>query len=382
MAQESQEPSFHYSILERLGIGWRDSVCQSNEKRVKEYDRQLEEALEYEEEYLKQWRNRDDSLDVVLARRSYEKGFATDNGKTQLAVSIPIEEPLQSLLAEARDDVVNCVLLLSGMHSRSEATDAENSSTWIPEVAHIPQKDMHITVCIPSLWREPDADPKAHAEYNSQVIKALEHVAADHEAFVLEVDRIMLAKDGSLLALFRTVGTSDSDKGLREPGVLSDRASAEMDPMTALRTDVLYVFLEKKLSHVQRKDELDLAAVHEHPKLLRQATIVRTVGGSAHGYVHCSLSRLALGPELTKKQLDLKHLHRICRSWTAKLAGRRMAVRGFILSEMTGLGEGGNKNPFDKARWLQGISLNNKEGFLAVRRSWLHALGGCFPWCS
>ena len=181
--------------------------------------------------------------------------------------------------------------------------------------------------------------------------KALEHVAADHEAFVLEVDRIMLAKDGSLLALFRTVGTSDSDKGLCEPGVLSDRASAEMDPMTALRTDVLYVFLEKKLSHVQRKDELDLAAVHEHPKLLRQATIVRTVGGSAHGYVHCSLSRLALGPELTKKQLDLKHLHRICRrhtnkvtsfstcqfnralalaparSWTAKLAGRRMAPR-------------------------------------------------------
>ena len=25
-------------------------------------------------------------------------------------------------------------------------------------------------------------------------------------------------------------------------------------------------------------------------------------------------------------------------------------MRGFILSEMTGLGEGGNKNPFDKAR--------------------------------
>ena len=32
----------------------------------------------YEEEYLKQWCNRDDSLDVVLARRSYEKGFATE----------------------------------------------------------------------------------------------------------------------------------------------------------------------------------------------------------------------------------------------------------------------------------------------------------------
>ena len=40
------DDSFHYSILERLGIGWRDSVCQSNEKRVREYDRQLEEALQ------------------------------------------------------------------------------------------------------------------------------------------------------------------------------------------------------------------------------------------------------------------------------------------------------------------------------------------------
>ena len=115
-------------------------------------------------------------LTVESHSPSHWLGFGAlseDNGKTQLAVSIPIEEPLQSLLAEARDDVVNCVLLLSGMHSRSEATDVENSSTWIPEVAHIPQKDMHITVCIPSLWREPDADPKAHAEYNSQVIKAL-----------------------------------------------------------------------------------------------------------------------------------------------------------------------------------------------------------------
>ena len=239
--------------------------------------------------------------------------FTKDNGKTQLAVSIPIEEPLQSLLAEARDDVVNCVLLLSGMHSREEAADIEKSSTWIPEVAHIPQKDLHITVCIPSLWREPDRDPAAHSKYNGQVCHALRHVAAEHEAFVLEVDRLMLSKDGSLLALFRTVGARDSDAGLQEPEVLSDRSSTDMDPMTALRADVLYVFLEKKLSHVQRKDELDLAAVHEHPKLLRQATIVRTVGGSAHGYVHCSLSRLALGPDQTKTPLDLKHLHRICR---------------------------------------------------------------------
>jgi len=376
--------AFHYSLLERLGIGWRDSVCQSNEKRVKEYDRQLEEALEYEMEYTREWEARSDvAVDLVENRRAYHKGFVTDSGKTQLAVSIRIEEPLQSLLAEARDDVVNCLLLLSGMHSRQEAADIESSSTWIPEVAHIPQKDLHITVCIPSLWREPNENPTVHDQYNAQVAAALRMAASDHEAFVLEVDRLMLGKDGSLLALFRTVGESSDDGGLKEPGVLSDRASMEMDPMTALRADVLYVYLQNKLSHVQRKDELDLAAVHEHPKLLRQATIVRTVGGSAHGYIHCSLSRLALGPGQTTKAIDLKHLHRICRSWTARLAGRRMAVRGFVLSEMTGLGEGGNKNPFDQARWQQTISLNNKQGNLAVRQSWLQRMNcACFPWCS
>eukprot|EP00435_Cladocopium_sp_Y103_P019283 s711_g4.t1 len=83
---------------------------------------------------------------------------------------------------------------------------------------------------------------------------------------------------------------------------------------------------------------------------------VKTVGGSAHGYIHCSLCRLAVAPELTKRP-DWKAIHRVCRSWTAKLAGRRMAVRDFTLSEMTGLGQGRNKNPFDKA-WLSCTAAN------------------------
>ncbi|CAJ1426305.1 unnamed protein product [Effrenium voratum] len=333
----------------------------ANDKRVKEYDRQLEEALDYEEEYKTACANSVTREEMLDKRRSYEKIFVTEPGKTQLAVSIPIEAPLQGLLAEARDDVVNCLLLMSGMHSREEAGDMETSSTWIPDFAHIPQKDLHITVCIPSLWREPGCDPKAHDLYNAAVGTALRTVAADHEGFVVELERIMLSKDGSLLAVFRTVGPTGTCHE-----ILSDRASEALDPMTSLRSDVLYVFLEKKLSHVQRQNELDLLQAHQHPHLLRQATIVKTVGGSAHGYIHCSLSRLAVAPELTKKPLELKLLHRVCRSWTAKLAGRRMAVRGFTLSEMTGLGQGKNKNPFDKARWprarLQQISLNQRGG--------------------
>ncbi|CAK9017313.1 unnamed protein product [Durusdinium trenchii] len=336
-----------HSILERLGIGWNDSVGEANEKRVKEYDRQVEEALDYVETYRKDWEKKAKQVQapgaLIEQRRAYEKGFVTEKGKTQLAVSIKIEEPLRSLLAEAREDLVNC-LLSEG--SRSRAEEIEDSPTWVPDFAHIQDADLHITVCIPSLWREPASDPSAHDSYNREVGAALRTIAADHEAFVLELDRFLLSKDGSLLGLFRTVGEASGDT---KADILSDRASDTLDPMTSLRSDVLYVFLEKKLSHIQRQNELDLAHAHEHPHLLRQATIVKTVGGSAHGYIHCSLCRLALAPELTKQPVNWKLLHRLCRSWTAKLTGRRMAVRAFTLSEMTGLGQGRNKNPFDKA---------------------------------
>ena len=361
-----------HSILERLGIGWSDSVCEANEKRVKEYDRQLEESLDYVETYQKEWEKIDSTKaeTMIAHRRAYERGFNTEAGKTQLAVSIKIEEPLRSLLEEAREDLVNCLL----GEGQVKADHLEESPIWIPDFAHIRAADLHITVCIPSLWRQPASDPAAHDAYNREVASALRSIAGDHEAFVLELDRILLSKDGSLLGLFRTVGEHSEMKA----DILSDRASSTLDPMTSLRSDVLYVFLEKKLSHIQRQNELDLAHAHEHPHLLRQATIVKTVGGSAHGYIHCSLCRLALAPELTKKPIDWKSLHRLCRSWSARLAGRRMAVRGFILSEMTGLGQGRNKNPFDKARWLDEISLK-QTGPLAPR-SWLRQLFGCFPW--
>lgn len=358
-------------LLERLGIGWKDSVSEANEKRMKEYDRQLEEALDYVEEYNKYWETaRELDLQAMLEkRRLYEKGFVTEDGKTQLAVSIRICEPLRRLFAEAREEVLRSL-------TEEPAADVERSPVWVPDFAHIQDEDLHVTVCIPSLWREPKKGP-AHDAYNREVAKALHTIAADHEAFVLEVDRLVLTKDGSLLALFRTVGATDG-KVVPVHDILSDRGSDTLDPMTSLRSDVLYVFLEKKLSHIQRQNELDLAQVHEHPHLLRQATIVKTVGGSAHGYIHCSLCRLAVAPELTKRPVDWKAIHRVCRSWTAKLAGRRMAVRDFTLSEMTGLGQGRNKNPFDQARWLEEIQLKQTTGPLA-QRSWLRSLLPCFP---
>lgn len=361
-------------LLERLGIGWKDSVSEANEKRMKEYDRQLEEALDYVEEYNKYWETASElDLQAMLEkRRLYEKGFVTEDGKTQLAVSIRLCEPLRRLFAEAREEVLRS---LTGEESAAQA-DVERSPVWVPDFAHIQDEDLHVTVCIPSLWREPNVGP-AHDAYNREVAKALHTIAADHEAFVLEVDRLVLTKDGSLLALFRTVGATDG-KVVPVHDILSDRGSDTLDPMTSLRSDVLYVFLEKKLSHIQRQNELDLAQVHEHPHLLRQATIVKTRGGSAHGYIHCSLCRLAVAPELTKRPVDWKAIHRVCRSWTAKLAGRRMAVRDFTLSEMTGLGQGRNKNPFDQARWLEEIQLKQTTGPLA-QRSWLRSLLPCFP---
>eukprot|EP00435_Cladocopium_sp_Y103_P005700 s550_g1.t2 len=240
-------------LLERLGIGW------------KEYDRQLEEALDYVEEYNKYWETASklDLQAMLEKRRSYEKGFVTEGGKTQLAVSIRIPEPLRCLFAEAREEVIRALT------ESEESMDVESSQVWVPDFAHIQDADLHVTVCIPSLWREPNVGP-AHDAYNREVANALHTIAADHEAFVLEVDRLVLTKDGSLLALFRTVGATD---GKVTHDILSDRASDMLDPMTSLRSDVLYVFLEKKLSHIQRQNELDLAQVHEHPHLLRQATI-------------------------------------------------------------------------------------------------------------
>ena len=47
--------------------------------------------------------------------------------------------------------------------------------------AHIQDEDLHVTVCIPSLWREPNVGP-AHNAYNREVAKALHTIAADHEA--------------------------------------------------------------------------------------------------------------------------------------------------------------------------------------------------------
>jgi len=316
---------------------------------------------------------------ILENRRSYEVGFGMAEGKTQLAVSIPIEEPLRSLLAEARQDVVNSLFLLSGMHSPHEAKDIRVSPIWVPDMAHIPAKDMHITVCIPSLWRVPDNDAAVHAAYNESVANAMATAAEEHEAFVLEVDRISLGKDGSLIVLFRTVGIDDE-----KPDVLKDRGSEALDPMTSLRSDVLYVFLEKNLANVQRERPAEMAEVHNsQSKLLRQATIVKTVGGSAHGYVHCSLSRLAIGPSLTKTQIDISLIHFVCRSWTAKLAGRRMAVRGFKVTEMTALGAGGNKNPFDQARWSKWIELRDNEILSPKkpRQKSSRTSCYCFPWC-
>ena len=48
--------------------------------------------------------------------------------------------------------------------------------------------------------------------------------------------------------------------------------------MAMLNNQRVYIYIpalpqEKKLSHIQRQNELDLAQVHEHPHLLRQATI-------------------------------------------------------------------------------------------------------------
>lgn len=372
--------SMDFSVLERVGIPWNCTVSEANDKRIKEYNRQTEEAFEYAtKRYASSWTDRiptsvkDVNEFILEQRQRYLSGFQTAEGNTQLAVSIPIEEPLRSLLSEARDELTAALCSSNGS---SGSDDISESPVYVPKVAHIPPKDLHITICIPSLWRQPDPDKAAHKAYNQAVGDALLEATRNHEQFVLEVDRLMLGWDGSLLALFRAVGP----QGVNEPQItemLSDRASDLDDPMTSLRADVLFEFLSKKLSHVQRKQEYDHHFEGNVETLLRQATIVKTVGGSAHGYIHCSLSRLALSPTLTRCPVDLEQLQKLCRSWTAKLTGRRMLVHSFKLTEMTGLGEGGNKNPFDKALWERDFKLKTTS---TLQKFSFASCGDCFSW--
>jgi len=407
-----------YSVLESIGVGWDDSVLAANEKRTSEYERQAQAALEYAAcAYMEEWTQRipagaRDSEEWVFQNRlAYQRSFEVQvEGQTQLAVSIPIDAPLRDLFVQARDDIIGTLCRLAGSEP-SEAEDIRSSPVWIPAFASIPPRDLHITVCIPSLWRVPEEDPAAHAAYNQAVADALASASAEHECFVVEVDRLTLSKDGSLLVLFRTVGAQTvvaqrpsghvqypRDQGLNgAEAMLCDRCSEATDPMTSLRADVLYVFLERRLAHCQRSPPAATAVGGGQegeatsggvaaPHIARQATIVKTVGGSAHGFIHCSLSRFAISPQLTLRELDLSEVLRVCRSWSARLAGRRMAVRGFKLSEMTGIGAGGNKNPFDLAVWEQSILLGaggaslSPSGQRRARPGAALACGACLPW--
>lgn len=342
--------------FEGLGICEATLVYAANEKRVCQYDRQCDEALHYAlEGYAKDWDGRlpSDVTDVagwiVKHRRAYEQSFISGEGQTQLGVSVPVEGSLRKLFSQARDEVMNCLLTAEEVEVRE---DIHHSAIWVPsKFAHIPEQDFHVTLCIPTGWRLPESDPVAHDAYNESVAEAFSSAAAGHAAFELEVDRVMLNQDGSLVAVFRTVVHRQEND-----------AAEVVDPINSLRSDLLYNFFQEGLANFQRSTDaphLEDMTQSQRPRLLRQASIVKTVGGSAHGYIHCSLSRLAISPALTQREVDFLALQRVCQSLTSRLVGHRMTVRGFKLTELTGLGVGGNKNPYDKARWSKDILLGS-----------------------
>mmetsp|Transcript_58269 Transcript_58269/g.163291 ORF Transcript_58269/g.163291 Transcript_58269/m.163291 type:complete len:425 (+) Transcript_58269:99-1373(+) len=364
-------PVVNYSVLEELGVGIDDSVQEANEKRSLEYERQLQLSLDYVATgYDAEWASRPffgaESW-VQKNRLEYQKSFDVKQpGETQLAVSIPIDRALRELFVEARREITDA--LCSSAGCTLEAAADMSSPVWVPEFSGIPVRDLHITVCIPSLWRRLETDLQKRLAYNEAVGDAMARASAGHEGFVVEVDRLCLGKDGSLLAVFRTVGPQadadlkassklsyDGPEAVADGTGLYDRASAVRDPMTALRADIIGVFFERGLAHCQRSSPEE--EEHMAQRLLHQATIVKTVGGSTHGYIHCSLARLAVSPGHTHARVDLAEVQRVVRLWSARLGGRRMWVRGFKLSEMTGVGLGGNKNPFDGAIWERDILL-------------------------
>ena len=73
---------------------------------------------------------------------------------------------------------------LMAIHIPTSSVPIVTIGPFYTSKAHIQDADLHVTVCIPSLWREPKVGP-AHDAYNREVAKALHTIAADHEAAII-----------------------------------------------------------------------------------------------------------------------------------------------------------------------------------------------------
>ena len=181
-----------------------------------------------------------------------------------------------------------------------------------------------------------------------------------HHPFQIELERIVLLGGKTLVALWRTVGerrcidVDDNDN--TNEYIICDRHGDGIDPFVRLRREVSDCFtkvdtdignyepLTYSSFYKKTSNNNNTAFPSPPPKLQRQNTVeLKTPGlNSNDGFIHTTLCRLPLHC-LSSHDVNLEHVHKLCREATATYCGHRMNIHKFRFLETTG--EGGESNP-------------------------------------
>jgi len=180
-----------------------------------------------------------------------------------------------------------------------------------------------------------------------------------HHPFQIELERIVLLGGKTLVALWRTVGERRcvDDDNFNE-FIICDRHGDGIDPFVRLRTEVSDCFT-KVDTDIGNYEPLTYSSFHANntnnnstplfpppPAKIKERlhTIELKTPGlhSNDGFIHTTLCRLPLHC-LSSHDVNLEHVHRLCREATATYCGHRMNINKFRFLETTG--EGGESNP-------------------------------------
>lgn len=280
--------------------------------------------------------------------------FNTKKQKSHRTVVVMCDSYTSSVLNEARE------LILQPLNY---STDIYTKNVWIPELNIIPCEDMHVTVALPWWWHTIKEDnyklsTKLCNRFRQAIIKDM------HHPFQIELERIVLLGGKTLVALWRTVGERrqcDGDDDDDNEDIICDRHGVGIDPFVRLRREVADCFTKEdvdinfepltytsynKDTTTTNNDATPNSMFPQRPNKMekRQHTIESKTPGlhSKDGFIHTTLCRLPLHC-LSPYDVNLEHVHRLCREATATYCGHRMNVYKFRFLETTG--EGGESNP-------------------------------------
>mmetsp|Transcript_24144 Transcript_24144/g.57090 ORF Transcript_24144/g.57090 Transcript_24144/m.57090 type:complete len:603 (+) Transcript_24144:258-2066(+) len=352
-------------------LSYNSTVEEANKKRTTKYYELQRAAHNYDlvpavRSYPRLRNRRETEMRRIFRYRGQNKSHRT-------VLSI-LDDPTAQLLVEARSEILRPL-----DYSHDESTPG----VWIPEPSMLPPENLHVTIAIPWWWHTVrEGNHRLSKELVARFRQGL--LTEHHHAFQIELERFVLLGGKTLVALWRTVGSREAGDNF----VIFDRHGEGTDPMVKLRRDIATSFSEETpwgqppltYSHLYYEEEKDgnapqpphppppeeekkddnqpippppsssssaaAAADENRPrrKMKRRNTIEwKSPGlGDHDGFIHTALARLPLDC-LSMSDVDLSHIHRLCREATATYAGHRMVINKFRFLET--VGEGGESNP-------------------------------------